>query len=551
MEQDDRVAAIQKLLLRVAFVGCVLSLLLITLVAKFKTIQSPPVFDHAVIARNLATGHGLTHSVISPLGLAIAPEHAEQLTFSAPLYPIILSVPIRLFGATDRMIALTSVTFAALTLALLYFICMKYLSNRIAVAATGLSAITVPFVMHAVSGTEVPCLALLVTGLFGVLLAWRRAESEKQRSRWWAAAASVIIALCWLTRYEMVALIPCVALFWLLADPSRIWSRLLWTVLPFIIIATPWVVRNSLVMERPIVSDYSYTLLSTTVLYPQDLILRMYREAPYHPWAVAIEHPGMILLKAHARAMQLYYSVPLLGNPYITALFIFGVLISTVRRDLAALHWALVLSIVLTAGAMCFYFNIDGLLSLFLPIVAVFGIKTFSEILETVDWPAPPDDDEASPFALYMRMRLVAIQKRGPGRVAKLGMWLVILSLAYPMLDYLFIQPPARENPVAIGAEALRDEPYQLIMSDIPSLVSWYSGKRTLMLPGDRWNLAAIEKIGVKPDAVFLKPGPQAERAIFPGYERVEDWKYPGVLLERLPGEMPPPQGTPPPLVNE
>lgn len=193
MKEDPRVTTVQRLLLRAAFAGCVLILLLVAFVAKFEFIETPSVLDHAVIARNLAEGRGLTHSVVRPLGLALAPDHPESVTFTAPLYPIILSVALRLFGESGHTIVLVSVGFAALTLALMYVICMRFLNGRIAVASVGVMALTVPFIMHAVAGTEVTCLAFLTTGLFGLLFAWR--ESAKQQSLWWSIAASVIIAL--------------------------------------------------------------------------------------------------------------------------------------------------------------------------------------------------------------------------------------------------------------------------------------------------------------------------------------------------------------------
>ena len=218
MIEDTRVTAVQRLLLRVAFGGGVLVLLLIAFVAKFEFIETPSVLDHAQIARNLAEGRGLTHSVVRPLGLALAGERAYSVTFSAPLYPMILSVAVRLLGANGHVIVLVSVGFAALTLALMYAICMRFLNEQIAVASVGVMALTVPFIMHAVAGTEVSCLAFLITGLFGLLFAWR--ESSNQDSHWWPIAASVIVALCWLVRYEMISLLPCVAVFWLLADPN-------------------------------------------------------------------------------------------------------------------------------------------------------------------------------------------------------------------------------------------------------------------------------------------------------------------------------------------
>jgi hypothetical protein len=533
MKEDTRVTAVQRLLLRVALGGGVLVLLLIAFVAKFEFIETPSVLDHAVIARNLAEGRGLTHSVVRPLGLALAPEHPESVTFTAPLYPIILSVAVRLLGANGHVIVLVSVEFAALTLALMYVICMRFLKGRIAVASAGVMALTVPFIMHAVAGTEVTCLAFLITGLFGLLFAWR--ESSKQDSYWWSIAIAVVIALCWFIRYEMFALLPCVAVFWLFIDPKQWLRRTLWLVIVFAILTLPWVVRNSLLLHRPIVSASSYMLLYSTSLYPGDSILRAYEDVPGNPWSVITEHPGMILIKIQRHAMQDYSALPMLGNPYITALFLFGVLFATIRRRLAALHWALLAGTVLTAGILSCYVQSGSLLIAFAPMVAILGLVNFADTLRTASWPATNDEEDGSAFALRSRMWFQIIKEAGPEKLIIVGLVLLTLIVSFPMTDYLIVQPAAKGSPVVDGVRALGDWPYRLIMSDVPSVVAWYSGKRALLLPSDRWDLAAVERAGVIPDAIYLSASPQAGRAIFPGFRRVEDWRFPGVLLERLP----------------
>lgn len=335
----------------------------------------------------------------------------------------------------------------------------------------------------------------------------------------------------------MIALLPCVAIFWLFIDPRQWLRRTLWLVTVFAILTLPWVVRNSLLLHRPMVSEFSYMLLSDTSLYPGDTILRTYEDVPGNPWSVVTEHPGMILVKFERNAVQDYSALPMLGNPYITALFLFGVLFATIRRRLAALHWSLLAGTVLTAGIMSFYVQSGSLLIAFAPMVAILGLVNFTDTLRTATWPATNDEEDGSAFALRSRMWFQTIQAAGPDKLIVISLVALTLIVSFPMTDYLFVKPAAKASPAVDGVRELRDRPYRLIMSDTPSVVAWYSGKRALLLPSDRWDLAEVERAGAKPDAIYLSPSPRAGRAIFPGFKRVEDWRFPGVLLERLPDD--------------
>ncbi len=534
MKKKPRIAGIQRLLAHVIFVGFVLALLLIIFVAKFEYLQAPSALDHAQIARNLASGNGLTTSLMRPLGIALGGADAEKVLFSGPLYPTVLSLPMRVFGATGRVVALMSMLFAVLTAATVYLLSTRAFSERIAVASVAIVVLTVSFAVHAVSGTDIACLTFLVTCLFGLLLVWSRSSSRG--SVWWPIGASLIVALCWLIRYEMVVLLPAIIIFWLLSDPGRFWKRLLWTLVPFALIALPWIVRNSLLMDRPIVSASSYMLLSSTNLYPGEGILRMYRSVPYHPWQVALAHPGMMLMKVHSHALQTYSTLTLVGNPYITSFFLFGVLLATVRHRLAALHWTVLLSLLLTAGVLCLYEQASALLVVFVPIMVMLTVKDVADTVADLKWPES-SDGEGKSTSLIRRLRgkFKSMQKTGAtDRLVTVALVILVLIVAYPMVDYLFVKPPARPSPTVAGLQSLQDRGYDVVLSDAPSAVTWHARTPALLLPADRYALAALEEAGIRPGAVYLSPSQRAERAVFPGYERVENWEYPGVLLERV-----------------
>ncbi len=530
---QDRIALIQHLLGYAIFVGSVLTLILILFVAKFEFLSANSALSQAQMARNVATGEGLTTDVIRPLAVGLAGDRADQALFSAPLYPLVLSLPMRVMGAGDTVVGLTSMTFIVLTLVLVGVVAARVFSARVAVGSVALLALTVPFMQQGVSGDELAFLTLILTALFCALLLWR--GSPRQASAWWPIVVGLLVAMAWLTRQELLALLPAVIVFWLYADRPRFWKRTLWTLIPVIILGAPWIIHNSMVLERPITSAESYELLSDTTLYPDDSLVRKATPVPEHPWVLAARHPGMMYLKVRDRLPNLYHRIPLLGNPFVTALFIAGAVIATAKRRLSLVHWTTLLAIALTGLAIILYTNHLGILICFTPIVTMLAVFGFTDFVKGLDQ-QPPEAIVPSASRLTITLRRwtgLAPDVRGTGRLISFALVLLALVVAYPMADYMFVQPPARPNPVTEATALLGEEPYDLIMTDVPSAVAWYSGKQTLILPDSERQMEAIENAGFRPDAVYLRARPGLNPEMFPGFEWVERRDLPGILWER------------------
>ena len=284
---------LQAWLKRALFFGAVLMLLLVTFAAKFDTLQGEATLVQADVARNLSLGRGLRSLSVEPLSIALAPEQPDRVLYTPPAYSIVLAGALRLFGVSDRVVALIGLICLILTIALLFIIALRIFDERIAVGAVAILVLSLPMLEHAITGTEIPFLGLMVPALFGLLLWWSR--SERQQADWWPLAASAIAIVCWLTRYEMIVLLPVLGIFWLYGGRERLMRRLLWTFVPFIIVGGLWTVRNSLIVGRPMVSPWSYYLLADTTLYPTTVVTRLFEEFASHPWYVATEHPSLLL----------------------------------------------------------------------------------------------------------------------------------------------------------------------------------------------------------------------------------------------------------------
>jgi len=528
--------ALQAFLKRAAFAGVVIMLLLVVFVAKFEFLQAESALEDADIARSIANGKGLRGLSLQPLNFALADDQAERVIYVPPLYPIVLAGGLRACGINDRAVALTSMVFLALTTGLAYLIALRFCDERTAVGAVALVVLTVPLLQHGVSGNEVAFLSFLVTGLFGLLLWWTR--SENRASDWWPVGASAIVVACWLTRYEMAVLVPCLALFWLYSGRRRRWRRVLWTVVPFIAVAGLWTVRNSLLLDRPIVSPWAYYMLADTSLYPTTVILRLYKEFATHPWAVAFEHPGMMAEKFARNLRQLYYAIPMLGNPFVTAFFLVGVVMATARRQLALLHWCTLLAMALIVPVLCLYLRTPGLLVCFIPVVTILAVR---ELIQIVEGTIPPrarlEWDGAVRLSTRLRVWIGLIGPEADGsRLVVFGLLMMVLLAGYPLVDYLFVQPAPEPTPLVAAARALGDQGYQLVMSNVPDAVAWYGSVRAVEVPASSRQLAAMVQGGIRPDAIYLAPAPGALRMEFEGYERVERPGVVGILWEPVAG---------------
>jgi hypothetical protein len=506
---------LQAWLKRSLFFGSVLMLLLVTFAAKFDTLQGEATLVQADVARNLSLGRGLRSLSVEPLSIALAPEQPDRVLYTPPAYSIVLAGALRLFGVSDRVVALIGLICLILTIALLFIIALRIFDERIAVGAVAILVLSVPMLEHAITGTEIPFLGLMVTALFGLLLWWSR--SERQQADWWPLAASAIAIVCWLTRYEMIVLLPVLGIFWLYGGRERLMRRLLWTFVPFIIVGGLWTVRNSLIVGRPMVSPWSYYLLADTTLYPTTVVTRLFEEFASHPWYVATEHPSLLLEKFTRYMRQLYFALPMLGNPFVTTFFLAGTILASARRDLSLVHWMLVLAMGLTIPV----------LSLYLRDPAVQGM---------LEAPVQPDWDGAIGIPDRIRKYLgISGPLHGTGRAVTFALVMLALVSAYPIADYLFAQPAPQRSPLIGTAQELAKRQYRILMSNAPEALSWYGGMASISVPASQKQLEALMTAGVKPDAIYLTPTPAAVRIQFEGYRRAEDPEIAGLLWEAIP----------------
>lgn len=483
-----------------ALLVCVL--VLTAFVAKFDFLSDVNAIDYAQIARNLAEGKGFSTSVATPLALAIRSGDAGSADLSRPpLHVAMLALGMRLWGPHDKTVALISIIFLLLTLAATFVIGRLAFGDEVAVYSVAITAVSTGLLAQALTGLETPLLALLFTLLFGLLLLHSR--SEGPHSLLWPALTGLILGLCYLVRFECLAILPALLLFWALATPARRFPAILVALAVFAAVALPWVVRTNLLVDGVPASTHSYELLTQTVSHPSQTLVRQFLDVPPSPFSFIVAHPLQMLRKFNDGLRSAYAGVPQLLNPYVFIFFILAFFVGSLRRRCGLGHWCLAVSVILMTLGMCLYSNVFRLLLAFSPIVTLVATAAFTAYANAC---ALRRQDAELPHAVD-RFRTVAL-------VA----W--VLVLAYPMADYLFGNSPTRQAAM-IGAVRAVGGTGSLIATDMPWHVAWYGKRNTLLLPQSPRQLEALQQAGVRPDAIYLSPNLMA----MPPAERMEGWQ--------------------------
>ncbi|MFP3852892.1 MAG: glycosyltransferase family 39 protein [Anaerolineales bacterium] len=230
-------------------------------------------FQYDMLARSLAEGEGFrwyaaedlrlvrdTFQQLTDRGLSVPADmdpEGVRTSFRAPLYPAFLSLIYRSVELANRFFAARIVQAAVMaTLGPLAFLLARELSARFHYSlAAGLLVTTWPLLVSLPLALATENLFLPLTAA-GTLLLLRK---EQGGSRWLPVFAGVTFGMAALTRSVILGF-PALVAAWYWLRGERRQAALL--VLPIILMAAPWAVRNSLLHGQPtmIESSLGYNL---------------------------------------------------------------------------------------------------------------------------------------------------------------------------------------------------------------------------------------------------------------------------------------------------
>lgn len=470
--------------------------------AQFNMLVYADALDNAQVARNIAAGRGFTTSFLRPSGLALNKNLTRPPELRRPpLGPLVEGLLFALSKPTDRVASYYSATFYLLTLMSLYGLASSLFGWQVGcltVIALGLNR---SFLGAAVSGLPLTLATWLFTLLCGRLwrhhrrfsaqtlqraaLAAREAKTEPPPAPTLRQRAShafwigVLLGLCSLTYYALLAAVPVAFVYVLCIHPERRrFAPAAAFLCGFLICFGPLLLRNYRVTGTPGLGLAPLELSMFTEYFPGYTLHRQVGPVPGTGLGFAFLHPKAMARKLIREGLSLYTRVPDLATPPLFGLF----LVSLFYRDEERRAYRLIRAFVcftfaLTLVGVCAVHANPQLFVVFLPVLTLGGIE----------------------FLRYLGEELVTELRLGrwrvPREVVDAGVTAaVLLFVAAPSLAAITIgqRPPPNPSRPSFEILAKKCAKKNSIVTDAPWSVAWYTGRQAIWFPLDPGSLADL-----------------------------------------------------------
>jgi len=508
----------------------IVALSLLYIFVQFRGFSTPTAMDQAQIARNIARGKGFTTGYIRPLAiyqLEYAGKKPDASTFpdfyQSPLGPIVNSLavfaaksswkigPTDLVYGPERAIAVLSVVLFVLAMIVWYFVGKKLFDATL--SALGCTSVLLTDLMWQFSISGLPQMLILL--LFGgaILLTLTAMEIQDETKACFARlfGSGLFFGLMVLTH----ALVVWIFLGWLLFVVVYFRPRGVAALVPLaavVLVVTPWLVRNYAVCGNPF-GLAGYEIL-TNGASAESGYLRSLDEPP----SVSNMHALSTIRVGTFRQVGELFAF--LGMNFIAGAFFLALLHPFRNPFAAALRWSVLLAWIGCVVGMSLFglgapVSSNQLHILFIPIFAFYGLAFLVVIWNRLEFEAPI--------------------------LRKLFLAGVLIVGAFPMLGthlagrQFAIQWPPYVPPI-IGVLNDWFSEDEVIASDMPWAVAWYSDRPALLLPESVKAFSRISDFRLvdKPvKGLFLTPV-TGNLALFPDIYKgsYKDW---ALLITRPP----------------
>lgn len=486
--------------------------------------------DYASIARNIALGRGVISQYITPLGLAHHGVPQPDL-WRAPLWPLVLAGFQRIFGFTDRASALAGGACHVAAACLVFLLGRRWFNTPVALSASALFLCSARILEFSISGLTEPLAVLLMlfwlyllTAPFGV-------------TPWGALLAGFALGLFYLARYNAILfLIPGLAflvwrhvaesrgrrpqaLQWQLStrpgDAAQMPGNAARTAVPcfrrglsrsagfvaaalflagFLLVTSPWLVRNQVVAGSPFFSLQKYEPAMFTRTYPgySLYMLPVRVDVP----RFLIGHRGEVLEKflrnfADFRSRFLYRDFT--GFPLrVFACSLLALALSFDRFYPAqrGVRPLLLACFLLQLAALLFLHYIPRLFMIFTPFYALYAAGAVWFLGERLSG-LVAGMIEAVGATPALQAGGVAAGRRGYSKGFPAVAAAVVLA-AFTLLgagaNIPDFHPDFGPHPTSLWGEALRDvrefiSPSEVVISDNGQIFAWYGERFSCKLP--------------------------------------------------------------------
>ena len=516
----------------------VVGLALVYNLCAYRNFATQEAMDSAQLARNLAEGNGYTTLFIRPFSLFLVQRHNEAIHAAAPattnldfarikgishpdlanppVYPVVLAglmkvLPFRypvelkkpfwsgnnrfLRYQPDFLIAIFNEILLLVVVVLTFFITRKLFDVNVAWLTALLTIGCELLWQFSVSGLSTMLLLVIFLGLTWCVLQIEEMGRDPQpratRLLALVLAAGGLTGVGALTRYAFGwTIIPVVVFLILFSGPRRIWHALAALGI-FVVVLTPWVVRNYMVSGTPF-GTAGFAFAGGAGLFP-----RFKLERSLHPDLANI---FLVKLYAHKFLVNLRdllaNGLPRLGASWASMLFLAGLLLGfrglAVRRMRYFLLLCLGMFMIVQALGRTQLsdespdVNSENLLVLLIPLVFCYGLSFFFICLDQMKLEIP-----------QLRYAIIA----GFATLSCLPLIFTIFSSKGSPVAY----PPYYPPDIQQTSNWMKEN--ELMMSDVPWAVAWYGRHQCVWLTPNAQNDFFALNDNLKPvQALYLTP---------------------------------------------
>jgi Dolichyl-phosphate-mannose-protein mannosyltransferase len=503
----------------------------------YRNFAAPEAMDSAQLARNISEGKGYTTLFIRPLSLYLVQKHNEAEAKDAkvnagtdfaeiktahpdlanpPVYPVLLAglmkilpfhYPVNVDSSfwgnnghfwryePDFLIAIFNQILLLVVVVLTFSIGRKLFDDGVAWLSALLVLGSALLWQFSSSGLSTMLLLVIFMGLTWCVLRTeeiaREPEVKPGNLLWMAVAAGLLTGIGALTRYSFGWLIIPVTLFQFFFSGQRRVTHSLAAFGAFVLVLTPWIVRNEMVSGTAF-GTAGFAVLEGTFTFPDFKLQRsLHPDFSNAYWLSPYVH------KLFGNMQTIFQDgLPKLGGSWASMFFLVGLMLNfrsaASRRVRYFLLMSLGLFIVVQALGQTQLsvetpeVNSENLLVLLAPLVFIYGTALFFTLLEQIT-------------LQVAELRYVII-----------GIFTVLCCL--PMI-FAVLSP--KNSPVVYPPYFPPDiqkvsnwmKPNELMMSDVPWAVAWYGQRQCVWLTLNAQSEFFAINDSLKPvQALYLTP---------------------------------------------
>ena len=439
--------------------------------------------EQAQIAREIARGNGFKTKLIRPLSLRQSIEHSEDViltdlddTYHSPLSPLLNSIALSFYKddfqwdrketvyPLDRVIACVSIIFLLGSIVMTFLLITGIFDAKIGSVTALLMLLCEMLWQFSQSGLPQTLMLFLFTCVNYFLYKALESEINGRKPLIWlllCAGFFGILALShWLAIWPFCGLLIFTALYF---KPRGFAAVLM--LLIFILVISPWAIRNANLTGTPLGSGYFSVLGGMSV--GEEYIFRS-----YEPPSQNIFGAGFYSKIINTSLDQLNGLYAFLGAIAVAPLFFLALLHPFKRRSIADFRWPILCMWFFAVMGMSLFglpdkaYDANQLHMIFMPVMTAYGLAFLSILWGRLGF-----------------LSQVPLIKNGHLVLAVTFSSLPMILGLIPGIRYSFRNKDM--NTQALQISHIRDQttPSAIVVADIPASVAWYADRSSLWLP--------------------------------------------------------------------